>query len=75
MLLQMQSIWVLLFIVNCPGLQSRNCRRGPLVLLLLNTDKTEVMPVGTASCLELVDSEWANIGGKSVPFKMSVKYL
>ena len=43
--------------------------------LKLNTDKTEVMPVGSASCPESVDSECANIGGNSVPFKMSVKYL
>ena len=35
-------------------------------MLKLNTDKTEVMPVGSASCLESVDS---------VPFKTSVKYL
>ena len=41
----------------------------------LITDKTEVMPVGSASCLESVDSECANMGGNSVPFKMSVKYL
>ena len=43
--------------------------------LKLNTDKAEVMPVGSASCLESVDSECANIGGNSVPFKTSVKYL
>ena len=43
--------------------------------LKLNTDKTEVMPVGSASCLESVDSECANIGGNSVPFKTSVKYF
>ena len=43
--------------------------------LKLNRDKTEVMPVGSASCLESVDSECANIGGNSVPFKTSVKYL
>ena len=43
--------------------------------LKLNTDKTEVMPVVSASCLESVDSECANIGGNSVPFKTSVKYL
>ena len=43
--------------------------------LKLNTDKTEVMPVGSASCLESVDSECANIGGNSVLFKTSVKYL
>ena len=39
----------------------------------LNTDKTEVMPVGSASRLESVDSERAIIGGNSVPFKTSVK--
>ncbi|WP_419626443.1 hypothetical protein, partial [Thiolapillus sp.] len=43
--------------------------------LKLNTDKTEVMPVGSASRVALVESECANIGGNSVPFKMSVKYL
>ena len=43
--------------------------------LKLNTDKTEVMPVGSASRLKSVDSECANIGGNSVPFKTSVKYL
>ena len=36
--------------------------------LKLNTDKTEVMPVGSASRLESVDSECANTGGNSVPF-------
>ena len=43
--------------------------------LKLNTDKTEVTPVVSASCLESVFSESANIGGNSVPFKTSVKYL
>ena len=43
--------------------------------LKLNTDQTEVLPVGSAPCLESVDSECANIGGNSVPFKTSVKYL
>ena len=43
--------------------------------LKLNTDKTEVMPVGSASRVALVWSECANISGNSVPFKMSVKYL
>ena len=43
--------------------------------LKLNTDKTQVMPVGSASCLELVDSECANIGRNSVPFKTLAKYL
>ena len=41
----------------------------------LNTDKTEVMPFGSASRVALVESECANIDGNSVPFKMSVKYL
>ena len=36
--------------------------------LKLNTDKTEVMPVGSASRLESFDSECVNIGGNSVPF-------
>ena len=43
--------------------------------LKLNTDKTEVTSVGSASRVALVESECANIGGNSVPFKMSVKYL
>ena len=43
--------------------------------LKLKTDKTEVIPAGSASCLKSVDSECANIGGNSVPFKTSVKYL
>ena len=43
--------------------------------LKLNTDKSEVMPVGSVSCLKSVDSECANIDGNSVPFKTSVKYL
>ena len=43
--------------------------------LKLNTDKTEVIPVGSASRFESVDSECAHIGGNSVPFKTSVKYL
>ena len=43
--------------------------------LKLNTGKTEVMPVGSASRLESVDSECVNTGGNSVPFKTSVKYL
>ena len=47
----------------------------------LNTDKTKFMPVGSASCLESVDSECAKQNKKtknsrnSVPFKTSVKYL
>ena len=43
--------------------------------LKLNTDKTEITPVVSASCLESVFSESANIGGNNVPFKTSVKYL
>ena len=41
----------------------------------LNTDKTEVMPVGSAFRVALVVSECANIGGNSVPFKTAVTYL
>ena len=33
------------------------------------------MPVGSASRVALVESECAKIGGNSVPFKTSVKYL
>ena len=43
--------------------------------LKLNTDKTEVMPVASASFVALVETECANIGGNSVPFKTLVKYL
>ena len=43
--------------------------------LKLNTDKTEIMPVGSASHVALVESECANISGNSVSFKLSVKYL
>ena len=43
--------------------------------LKLNTDKTEVTSVGSASRVALVESECANIGGNSVPFKTSVKDL
>ena len=43
--------------------------------LKLNTDKTEVMPVDSTSRLKSVDSECANIGGNTVPFKMSAKCL
>ena len=39
--------------------------------LKLNTDKTEIMPVGSASRVAVVESECANVGGNSVPFKMS----
>ena len=43
--------------------------------LKLDTDKTEVMSVASASFVALVETECANIGGNSVPFKTSVKYL
>ena len=43
--------------------------------LKLNTDKTEVTPVGSASRVTLVESEYANISGNSVSFKASGKYL
>ena len=43
--------------------------------LNLNTNKTEVMPIGSASRVALVENECANIGGNSVPLKMSVEYL
>ena len=43
--------------------------------LKLNTDKTEVMPVGSASRHESVDSECANTGGNSVPFKRRLDIL
>ena len=42
---------------------------------MLNTDKTEVMAVSTSSRLSRVDCNSANIGGSSIPFKTSVKYL
>ena len=41
----------------------------------MNTDKTEIMAVGTSSRLSQVDCNLANIGGSSIPFKTSVKYL
>ena len=43
--------------------------------LMLNTDKTEIMAVGTSSHLSRVDCNSTNIGGSSIPFKTSVKYL
>ena len=33
------------------------------------------MPVGASSCLRLVDSESANIGGNDITFKTCIKYL
>ena len=41
--------------------------------LKLNTDKTEVMPVDCTSRLKSVDSQCANIGGNSVPFKTLIR--
>ena len=43
--------------------------------LMLNTDKTELMPVGSSARLELVGGDSAMIGGSRVDFKSSVKYL
>ena len=43
--------------------------------LMLKTDKTEVMSVGTSSRLSRLDCNSANMGGSSIPFKTSVKYL
>ena len=43
--------------------------------LKLNTDKTEVTPVGTSSRLSRVDCKSANIGGSNIPFKTPVKYF
>ena len=43
--------------------------------LMLKTDKTEVMSVGTSSRLSQVDCNSENIGGSNIPFKTSVKYL
>ena len=43
--------------------------------LMLNTDKTEIMAVGTSSRLSQADCNLANIGGSSIPFKTAVKYL
>ena len=43
--------------------------------LMLNTDKIEVMAVGTSPLLSRVDCHSANIGGSNIPFKMSVKYF
>ncbi|MGB5557614.1 MAG: reverse transcriptase family protein, partial [Paracoccaceae bacterium] len=43
--------------------------------LKLNTDKTEVLPVGTQSSLRLVESDSTVIGGSSIPFQSSVRYL
>ena len=43
--------------------------------LMLNTSKTEVMPVGSTRRLRLVDSDSSCIGGHEISHKPSVKYL
>ena len=43
--------------------------------LKLNTDKTEIMPVGATSRLRVIDSKSTRIGGIDVPFQTSVTYL
>jgi hypothetical protein len=43
--------------------------------LKLNTDKTELMPVGTPSRIRAVGGEGMVIGGSDVAFDTSVKYL
>ena len=43
--------------------------------LILNTDKTEVMAVGTSSHLSRVECNSANMGGSHIPIKTCVKYL
>ena len=42
--------------------------------LLLNTNKTKVLAVGSASHLSLVDSDSAKTGASDILFKTSVKY-
>ena len=43
--------------------------------LMWNTDKTEIMAVGTSSRLSQVDCNSANIGSINIPFETSVKDL
>ena len=43
--------------------------------LMLNTDKTEIMPIGSANRLGKIDSSSAKIGDSDIPFNASVKYL
>ena len=43
--------------------------------LKLNTDKTEVMPVGTSTYLKTIECENISIDGSDIPFKPYVKYL
>ena len=41
----------------------------------LNAEKTEVLPVASTSCLSLVGRDSADIGGKCIPFRSSVRNL
>ena len=43
--------------------------------LKLNTEKTEVLPVGSEAQLRSIDQNSASIAGKSVTFQSSVKDL
>ena len=43
--------------------------------LKLNAEKTEVLPFASASSLSLVGRDSADIGGKYIPFKSSVRNL
>ena len=47
-----------------------NCNK-----LMLNTDKTEVLAVGTSSRLSRIDCDLANIGDSNIRSTTSVKYL
>ena len=43
--------------------------------LQLNAEKTEVLPVASTSNLSSIDRDNADIGGKRIPFKVSVRNL
>ena len=43
--------------------------------LMVNTNKTEIVSVDASSCIRLVDSDSADIGGSNIPFKPSVRCL
>ncbi len=43
--------------------------------LFMNADKTELMPVGTSSCLKQLNTRSVPIMGESITLKSSVKYL
>ena len=43
--------------------------------LKLNTEKTEMMLIGSSVHISSVDCESANIGGSSIPFQTTVMYL